>query len=43
MSRPQVELRDRNAGAPVPRRTFGLAVVIVCAVAALSFTLGLAR
>jgi hypothetical protein len=36
------EIRLESA-APLPRRAFGLALMIVCAVAAVSFTLGLTR
>ena len=40
MSRFEIRL---ESSAPIPRRAFGLMALIVCAVAAVSFTLGLAR
>jgi hypothetical protein len=36
-------VRDRGLGEPPSRRALGLAVMITCAVAAVSFTLGLMR
>ena len=39
----QIGVRDRGLGPPAPRRAFGLAVLIIGAVAALSFTMGLTR
>jgi hypothetical protein len=38
----RLEIRLESAE-PVPRRAFGLAAIIICAVAAASFALGLAR
>jgi len=45
MNRPQIqiELRDRDIGALVPRSTLSVAIVILGTVAALFFALGLAR
>jgi hypothetical protein len=43
MSRFVIRLDDRGLDPPAPRRAFNLALMIVCAVAAVSFTLGLAR
>jgi hypothetical protein len=40
MNRFEVRLESAE---PIPRRAFGLAALIVCAVAAASFALGLAR
>lgn len=37
------EIRLDSSASPVPRRAFGLAALIVGAVAAMSFTLGLMR
>jgi hypothetical protein len=36
-------VREPGLRPPAPRRTLGLAITIACAVAALSFTLGLMR
>jgi hypothetical protein len=39
----QVAVYERELAPPVPRRAFGLIAGIVCAVAAISFALGLSR
>ena len=39
----QIEVRDRDFGALVPRRTFSTSMMIVGAVAAVFFALGLTR
>ena len=39
----RIEIRLEPSAPRLPRRAFGLAMMIVCAVAAVSFTLGLAR
>jgi hypothetical protein len=39
----QIEVRERDLGPSAPRGAFGLALMIICAVAAVSFTVGLTR
>lgn len=39
----QIAVYERGLGPPAPRRALGLMIMITCAVAAVSFTLGLAR
>jgi hypothetical protein len=43
MSRFAIRIGERGLGPPQSRRALGLAIMITCAVAAVSFTVGLVR